>query len=410
MRKVYLDNHSCTKIDERVLAEMLPFLKEEYGNAQSMHALGAKAKDALEKARSQAASLIGVKAEEIYFASCGSEANNLAVKGVAQAYAQKGRHVVVSGIEHFSVLYAARRLSQQGFEVTYIPVDKYGAVSPEDVKRSVRKDTVLVSVQHANPEIGTVQLVEEISKIVHGQGAVFHTDAVCTAGIVPVDAGRFGADLLTFSGSQFHGPRGAAALYVKKGVKIVPQIDGGIQEGGRRAGTENIPAIAGFGKACEIAAAEMEGNIEKMILLRDKLINGMREKIEYIYLNGHPEKRLPNNVNFSVEFIEGEGMMLLLDEAGICVSSGSACASKALKMSHILTAICVDAAVGQGSVLMTLSKYNTAEDVDYVLAEFPPIVKKLRDMSPLYAYFKKTGNRQVAGPGTDYDHKHKDEN
>ena len=409
MREVYLDNHSCTRVDERVLNEMLPFLKDEYGNAQSMHALGARAKDALEKARAQAASLIGAKDEEIYFTSCGSEANNLAIKGVAQAYAQKGKHIVVSGIEHFSVLYSARRLSQQGFEVTYLPVDKYGAVSPEDVKKSVRKDTTLVSIQHANPEIGTIQLIKEISEIARGQGAVFHTDAVCTAGIIPVDAGRFGADLLTFSGSQFHGPRGAAALYIKKGVKIVPQIDGGIQEGGRRAGTENIPAIAGFGKACEIAKTEMEGNIEKMMLLRNKLMQGMQGKMEYIYLNGHPERRLPNNVNFSVEFIEGEGMMLLLDEAGIYVSSGSACASKALKMSHILTAICVDAAVGQGSVLMTLSKYNTAEDVDYVLAEFPPIVKKLRDMSPLYAYFKKIGKRQVAGPGTDYEHKHEHE-
>lgn len=408
MKQVYLDNNSATQIDERVYNEMLPHLREHYGNAQSMHSLGAKAKDALDKARRQVADLIGAKEEEIYFTSCGSESNNLAVKGVAEAYRQKGRHIVVSGIEHFSVLYSARRLEQSGFEVTYLPVDGQGLVSVEDVEKAVRKDTILVSIQHANPEIGTVQPINEISKIVREHGILFHTDAVCTAGTIPVDVGRLGADLLTLSGSQFHGPKGAAALYVRKGVRVIPQIDGGIQENGRRAGTENVPAIVGFGKACEIAAADMAQNLEKIKRLRDRLISELPRRIDYIYLNGHPTKRLPNNVNFSVEFVEGEGMLLFLDEKGIYVSSGSACTSKALKMSHVLAAIKVDPAIAQGSVLMTLSKYNTDDDIDYVLSEFPPIVKRLREMSPLYAYFLKTGKRQVAGPGTDYEHEHEE--
>jgi cysteine desulfurase len=408
MKQVYLDNHSATQIDERVYSEMVPYLREHYGNAQSMHSLGARSKDALETARKQVAELIGAKDGEIHFTSCGSEANNLAIKGVAEAYRQKGKHIVVSAIEHFSVLYSARRLEQAGFETTYVPVDKYGMVSPDDVKKAIRSDTILVSVQHANPEIGTMQPIEKISKLVHEKEILFHTDAVCTAGIIPVDVNKLGADLLTLAGSQFHGPKGAAALYIKKGVKIVPQIDGGIQEGGRRAGTENIPCIVGFGKACEIAKDEMSGTYKKIARLRDRLISELPKKIEYVYLNGHPEMRLPNNVNFSVEFIEGESMLLFLDGEGVNVSSGSACTSKALKMSHVLSAIKIDPAVAQGSVLMTLSKYNTDEDVDYVLSGFPPIVKKLRNMSPLYAYFLKTGKRQAAGPGTDYKHEHEE--
>jgi len=406
MKEIYLDNSAGTKIDDRVLNEMLPYLKENYGNAQSMHSLGARSKDALDKARKLSADLINAGENEIYFTSCGSEANNLAIKGVAEASTQKGKHIIVSGVEHFSVLYAAKRLSQTGFEITYLPVDKYGLVSPDDVKKAIRKDTILVSVQHSNPEIGTIQPIEDIAKIVKENGSLFHTDAVCTAGLMPIDVNKIGVDLLTFCSAQFYGPRGAAALYIRKGTKIIPQIDGGIQENGRRAGTENIPAIVGFGKACEIAKQEMNENYTKIIKLRDRLINELPQKIEYIYLNGHPEKRIANNVNFSVEFIEGEGMLLFLDEQGISVTSGSACTSKALKMSHVLAATGMDTAVAQGSVLMTLSKYNSNEDIDYILNEFPPIVKNLRDMSPLFAFFKKTGKRQEAGPGTDYKHEH----
>lgn len=409
MRQVYLDNHSGTKIDERVYNEMLPYLKEYYGNAQSMHSLGTKSYEAIQNVRQQVANLIGAKTEEIYFTSCGSESNNLAIKGVAEAYKTKGKHIIVSSIEHFSVLYSVKRLEQSGFAVSYLPVDKYGLVSPEDLRNAIRDDTILISIQHANPEIGTIQPIEELTKITKDKGVLFHTDAIATVGVIPVDVNKLGVDLLSLAGSQFYGPKGAAALYMRKGVRIVPQIDGGIQEAGRRAGTENVPAIVGFGKAAEIAQQELESNYQKLLYLRNRLIKELPQKIEYIYLNGHPEKRLPNNVNFSFEFIEGEGMLLFLDEKGIYVTSGSACTSKALKMSHILSAIKVDPAIAQGSITMTLSKYITDEDIDYLLQEFPAIVKKLRDLSPLYAYFIKTGKRQEAGPGIDYTDHHTDE-
>lgn len=402
MKEIYLDNHSNTKLDNRVFEEMLPYFKEDYGNPQSMHTLGAKSKDAVDKARGQVAELIGAKEAEIYFISNGSEANNLAVKGACEAQKQKGKHIIVSSIEHFSVLYSAKRLQQSGFEATYLPVDKYGIVSPEDLKNAIRPSTMLISIQHANPEIGTVQDIENLAKIAKEKNILFHTDAVCTSGVLPVNVDKLGVDLLTLSGTSFYGPKGAAALYVKKGVRIIPQIDGGVQEGGRRAGTENVPAIAGLGAACELAKVEMEENNKKIIKLRDRLINELPQKIDYIYLNGHPTARLPGNVNFSIEFVEGEGMLLFLDSKEIYVTSGSACTSKALKMSHVLSAINIDAAVAQGSLTMTLSKYNTDEDIDYIITELPAIVKKLRDMSPLYAYFKQTGKRKEAGPGTNY--------
>lgn len=402
MKEVYLDNHSNTKLEARVFEAMLPYFKEDYGNPQSMHSLGAKSKDGVDKARTQVAELIGAKDNEIYFTSNGSETNNLAVKGACEAQKQKGKHIIVSSIEHFSVLYSAKRLEQSGFVVTYLPVDKYGIVSPEDLKNAIRPDTILISIQHANPEIGTIQDIENLTKIAKEKNILFHTDAVCTAGVIPVNVDSLGVDLLTLSGTSFYGPKGASALYVRKGVRIIPQIDGGVQENGRRAGTENVPAIVGLGAACEIAKSEMEENNKKIIKLRDRLINELPQKIDYIYLNGHPTARLAGNVNFSVEFVEGEGMLLFLDAKGIYITSGSACTSKALKMSHVLSAINIDAAVAQGSLTMTLSKYNTDEDIDYILAELPVIVKKLRDMSPLYAYFTQTGKRKEAGPGTDY--------
>jgi cysteine desulfurase len=385
---------------------MLPYFKENYGNPQSMYSLGAISKDAIDAARKSVANLINAQEEEIYFTSCGSEANNLAVKGAAAANKQKGKHIIVSAIEHFSVLNCAKRLSQEGFEITYLPVDKYGKVQVAELEKAIRKDTILISVQHANTEIGTVQPVEEIGRVARAKGILFHIDAVCTAGTISVDVAKLNSDLLTLSGSQFYGPKGAAALYIKKGVRVIPQIDGGIQENGRRAGTENVPAIVGLGKACEIATAEMGKNAENMIRLRDRIINELPQKIKYIYLNGHITERLPGNVNFSIEFVEGEAMFMMLDAKGILVSSGSACASKALKMSHVLTAAGVDAAVGQGSILMSLSKYNTDAEVDYLLENFPKVVERLRSMSPLYAYFEKTGQRKPAGPGTDYEHEH----
>lgn len=406
MRNVYLDNQSATRMDERVLEEMLPFLREFYANPQSLHSLGSRSKEALEKARGQVAALVGAGENEIYFTSCGSESNNLAIKGLAEAYRQKGRHLVISSIEHFSVLNAARRLEQAGFRTTLVPVDRQGLVSPGEVEKALTDETILVSIQHANPEIGTIQPLEEIAEVVRKRGVLFHTDAVCTAGILPVDVKRLGVDLLTIAPLQFYGPRGTAALYLRKGVRVIPQIDGGVQEDGRRAGTENLPGIVGMGKACEIAQKDMEENVRRMLPLRDRLVSELPRRIEHLYLNGHPERRLPGNVNFSVEFVEGEGMLLLLDMVGIAVTSGSACTSRALKASHVISAIGVDAAVAQGSVLMSLSRETSAEDIEYVLDQFPPIVKKLRDMSPLYAHFLKTGTRREAGPGTDYEHHH----
>ena len=406
MRTVYLDNGSATKSDSRVLEAMLPYLNEEYGNAQSMHSLGQRAKDALEKSRAAVAGLINAPTNQIIFTSCGSESNNLAIKGVAYAYKDKGKHIIVSSIEHFSVLQAAKRLGQEGYEITYLPVDKYGVVSPDELEKNMRKDTILVSIQHANPEIGTIQDIKKLSEITHKAGAFFHTDAVASAGIIPIDVNELGVDLLSFAGSTIYGPKGAGALFFKKGIRLVPLFDGGIQESGRRAGTENIPAIVGFGKACEIAKEELKTNAEKIAGLQKRLMNELPQRIQYIYLNGHPENRLPNNVNFSVEFVEGESMLLFLDQKGIYVTSGSACTSRALKMSHVLQAIKIDPAVAQGSILMVLSKYNTDEDIDYILNEFPPIVTQLRNMSPLYAYFLKTGKRMEAGPGTDYEHHH----
>lgn len=410
MREVYLDNGSATRIDERVLEAMLPFLKGDYGNAQSMHSLGQRAKDALDHARATVAQLVNSQDNEIIFTSCGSESNNLALKGVAYANKQKGRHIIISSIEHFSVIHSAKRLVQDGFEITYLPVDKYGMVSVDDLKKSIRKDTILVSIQHSNPEIGTIQPLKELALICHNNGVYFHTDAVASAGVVQLDVNELGVDLLSFASATIYGPKGAGALYVKKGIRIIPLIDGGIQESGKRAGTENIPAIVGFGKACEIAKDELPTNLEKLKKLQGRLLKELPEKIEYIYLNGHPENRLPNNVNFSIEFIEGEGMLLFLDQKGIYVTSGSACTSRTLKMSHVLQAINVDPAIAQGSVLMVLSKYNSDEDINYVLNEFPPIVTQLRNLSPLYAHFLKTGKRIEAGPGTDYEHHHKENN
>ncbi len=404
----YFDNNSATRIDDAVLEMMLPFLKEEYGNPQSMNSPGMFAKDAIEAARAKVAAFIGAKPSEILFTSCGSEANNLAVKGIAQAYAQKGKHIIVSGIEHFSVLNAAKRLSQQGFEVTQLPVNTMGLVEPAELKKALRADTVLVSIQLANPEIGTMQPVKELAAVAQAAGVPFHTDAIAAAASVPLDVNALGVSALSLSASLFHGPKGAGALYLKKGTRLTPQIDGGVQEDGRRAGTENVPAIIGMGAACEITKEIIPVASATMARLRNRMINEVPKLVKYVYLNGSAENRLPNNVDLSVEFIEGEGMMLFLDAKGISVTSGSACANKALKMSHVLTAINVDTALGQGSLLITLSKYTTDAEIDYFLKEFPPIVEKLRAMSPLYAHFQKTGKRMEAGPGTDYDHHHDD--
>jgi cysteine desulfurase len=391
MRKVYLDNAATTPILPEVKEAMLPFLGEVFGNPQSLHEWGDGARDALEEAREKVAGLIGGQAEEIIFTSGGTESNNLAVKGLALAGQGKGKHVVVSAIEHFSVLHSARTLEKWGFEVTEVPVDKYGIVDPEEVRKAIRKDTVLVSIMHANGEIGTIEPVKEIVKITREMKIPFHTDAVATAGTIPVDVKELGVDALSLAGSQFYGPKGAGALWLRKGVRLIPLLDGGIQEGGKRGGTENVPGIVGLGKAAEIAAAQMKTRIEKLTPLRDRLLSGLPEKIEHIVVTGHPQNRLPGHASFCVEFIEGEAMLMLLSSKGIAVSSGSACTSKALKASHVLLAIGLSHEIAQGSVLFTLGLDTAQEDIDYVLETMPPVVDRLRQMSPLYDKFIKAG-------------------
>jgi cysteine desulfurase len=407
MKQVYFDNQSNTRLDERVFDVMKPFFLEYYGNPQSIYSLGSVSKDALENARKQVADYINADAKDIIFTSCGTESNNLAIKGISEALKSKGNHIVVSAIEHFSILNAVKKLQRDGFEVSYITVDEKGNISETELLKALRKDTVLVSIQYSNTEIGTIQDIKKLVSAVKNSKVndfiVFHTDAAGVGGMVPIDAKELGVDALTLSSSVMYGPKGTAALYLKKEVRVIPQMDGGAQEYSKRAGTENIPSIVGFGKACEIAKQETGVNSRKIEKLRNRLIEELPKRIEYIYLNGSLENRLVNNVNFSIEFVEGEALFLLLDAKGIMAASGSACANKNLKMSHVLEAIKIDVAVGQGSILFTLSKYNTQEDVDYILEEFPKIVKKLRDMSPLYSYFVKTGERKPAGPWTDFD-------
>jgi cysteine desulfurase len=363
---------------------MMPYFSGKFGNPSNLHDIGREAKNAVDEARAKTALLIGAKPEEIFFTSSGAESNNFALKGLAQANSQKGKHIILSQIEHFSLLHPAKTLEKSGFTVTYLPTDKTGLVSPDDVAKAITKETILVSVMHANNEIGTIEPIEAISRITKEKGVLFHTDAVATTGWIPVNVDSLGVDALSLSGHQFYGPKGAAALYVRKGVRIKPQIEGGIQEDGRRAGTENVPALVGLGKAAELAAAEVENRMQATAKLRDKLQKGLQDRIEAMVINGHPERRLPHNLNVSFWYVEGESMLLFLNMEGISVSSGSACTSRSLKSSHVLTCIGTDAAVANGTLLMTLGTGTGAEDVDYVIEKLPPIVQRLREMSPLY--------------------------
>jgi len=389
MQKVYLDNTATTPLLPEVREAMMPYLEGVFGNPSSLHDWGDGAREALETARDRVARLIGGDAEGIIFTGSGTEANNLAVKGLAMAQQKKGKHVVVSAIEHFSVLHSARTLEKWGFEVSEVPVDKHGTVDPEDVRKSLRKDTVLVSIMHANGEVGTIEPIGEIAKITRENNVVFHTDAVAAAGTIPVDIKELGVDALSLAGNQFYGPKGVGALWVRKGVRIMPIIDGGIQEGGRRAGTENVPAIAGLGKAAELAERDIAKRIKHLAPLRDRLLKELPGKIENVVVTGHPRNRLPGHASFCVEFIEGEAMLMLLNSKGVAVSSGSACTSRALKASHVLIAMGISHELAQGSVLFTLGIDSTAEDMDYVLEAMPPVVDRLRQMSPLYSKFTK---------------------
>ena len=384
MRTVFLDFGATTPADAEVVQAMLPYFSEAFGNPMSLHEWGQAAKEAVERARGEVAALIGALPEEVIFTASGTEANNFALKGVAWARKKKGNQVIVSAIEHHSVLHCARTLERWGFKVTQVPVDGHGFVDPQEVAKAITAETILVSIVHASGEIGTIEPIEEIGRITREREVPFHTDAVQTVGHVPVNVNNLGVDLLSLAGHQFYGPKGSAALFVRKGTRITPFIEGGIQEDGRRAGTENVPALVGLGKAAELARAGKLENTERLIGLRDRLVQGLKERIDHLRLNGHPTRRLPNNVNVCVEYVEGEGMLLFLSERGIAAASGSACTSRALKGSHVLLALGVPPEVAQGSLLFTLGRDNQAEDIDYLLQELPPIVNRLRSMSPLY--------------------------
>ncbi|MCX8026814.1 MAG: cysteine desulfurase [Thermodesulfovibrionales bacterium] len=379
--RCYLDHVATNPLDPQVFDAMLPYFKEEFGNPLSIYDLGIKARTAIENAREQVGKLINSKPSNIIFTSSGAEANNLALRGLAMAKQSTGKHVLVSKVEHHSILNSARVLEKSGFAVTYLPVDKYGVVDPDVVKSSITKETILVSITHASSEIGSIEPIKEISKITKQKKILLHTDAVATCGNIPVDVNDLDVDALSIAAHQFYGPKGAGALYVREGVRIVPLIYGGIQEGGRRAGTENVPAIVGMGKAAEIAMQRMSDRIAHCQRLRDRIIESIL-KIPNVYLTGHPENRLPHHASFVVEFIEGEAMLLMLAMKGIYAASGSACSSRALKSSPVLLSLGVQTALAQGSIVFTLGQGNTDAEIDYLLDEFPKVISRLREMSP----------------------------
>jgi cysteine desulfurase len=370
---------------------MLPYLGELFGNPSCLHDWGDAAREAMDTAREQVAELIGASADEIIFTGSGTESNNFAVKGLALAQQGRGKHIIVSAIEHFSVLHSAKTLEKWGFEFSEVPVDRYGVVDPDEVRKRIRKDTVLVSIMHANGEAGTIEPIPEIARITRENNIPFHTDAIASAGTIPVDVKELGVDALSLAGNQFYGPKGVGALYIRKGVRVMPLLDGGVQEEGRRAGTENVPAIVGLGKAAELATRDMASRMKHLGYLRDRLLAELPARIDHAVITGHPENRLPGNASFCVQFIEGESMLMLLNSQGVAVTSGSACTSRALKASHVLIAMGLSHEIAQGSVLFTFGIDNTEKDVDYVLEVLPPIVERLRQMSPLYAKFIKKG-------------------
>lgn len=384
MRIINMDHVGASPILPEVMEAMRPFLTDKYGNPSSMHSVGETVTDALDEARDNVAKLINARDTDIVFTSGGTESNNWALKGVVQANRSKGNHIIISSVEHFSIMHAAKALETQGIDVTRLPVDKYGMVDPQDVEKSITPKTILISVMHANNEIGAIEPVVEIGRIARSRGITFHTDAVATAGVIPVNVEDLNVDLLSVAANPFYGPLGVGALYVRKGTKISPLIDGGIQEGGMRAGTENVLGIVGMGKAAEIALKEMEARINHVVPLRDRLIKELPAAIEDVVLVGHPTNRLPGNVSVLVRYVEGESMLLFLDMEGVEIASGSACISRSLKVSHVMLAMGIDAGSAQGSLLFTMGKDNTDGDIDDVLRILPPIVQRLRDMSPLY--------------------------
>lgn len=385
MNRIYMDNAATTRVSKPVLEAMLPYLTEVYGNPSSIHSFGRDARKALDRAREQVANALGADPQEIYFTGCGTESDNWAIRGGAYAKRSKGKHLITSAIEHHAVLHAMAQLEVEGFEVTYLPVDADGLVNPEDLEKAFRPDTTLVSIMMANNEIGTIQPIAELAKIVKAHGALFHTDAVQAIGSVAIDVKSLGVDMLSLSGHKFHAPKGVGALYLKKGVKINTLMQGGAQERKQRPGTENIASIVGMGVAIEKAAATIAERNAYLTPLRDRLIEGTLNSIPEVRLNGHPTKRLANNVNVSVRYIEGEALLLSLDLVGIAASSGSACTSGSLDPSHVLLAIGLPHEIAHGSLRFSLSEESTLEEVEYVIAELKKIVERLRAMSPLFA-------------------------
>ena len=384
MRRVYMDHTAGKPVDPRVLEAMLPYFSEMFGNPSSLNRWGNEARKAVEDARAKLASLIGAKrSEEIFFTSGGTESNNLTIRGVAYRNKDKGNHIVTTEIEHMSVMNTCKSLLKEGFDLTFVPVDKYGVVNLQALEKAITDKTILVSVMYANGEIGTLQPIKEVGEIVHRKGVLLHVDAVAASGQVPIDVESEDIDLMSISSNDMYGPRGVGASYIKTGTRVQPIIFGGGQEKGLRSGTENVPAIVGMGKAAEIAKAEMKTEGEMLSNLRDKLIEGLIQNIPRSFLNGHPTKRLPNNANVRFSYIEGESLLLSLDVLGVAASSGSACTSKTLEPSHVLLAIGLKHEEAHGSLLFTLGKQNTEEDVDYVVKALPDIVKRLRSISPL---------------------------
>jgi len=387
---IYLDNAATTKTSEEVVAAMLPYFTEYYGNPSSVYEFASESKKAVSNARRTIAETLGAQENEIYFTAGGSEADNWALKATAEAYQSKGKHIITTKIEHHAILHTAEYLEKRGFEITYIGVDENGVVKVDELEKAIRPDTILISVMFANNEIGTIQPIKEIGEIAKKHGVLFHTDAVQAYGQLPINVDELHIDMLSSSGHKLNGPKGIGFLYIRKGVKIRSFVHGGAQERKRRAGTENVPGIVGYGKAAEIAAKTMKERTAKEIELRDHLIDRVLAEVPYTRLNGHRTNRLPNNANFSFQFVEGESLLILLDNNGICASSGSACTSGSLDPSHVLLAIGLPHEKAHGSLRLTLSEEITKEDVDFVVEQIKAIVDRLRSMSPLYEdYIKK---------------------
>ena len=392
-KRIYADNAATTKVAPEVVDAMLPYFTETYGNPSSIYNEGRTARVAVEKAREQVANAIGASPKEIYFTGSGSEADNWALRSTARALSKKGNHIITSAVEHHAVLHTCQDLEKQGFEVTYLPVDKYGMVSPDDVKAAIKDSTIMISIMFANNEIGTIMPIAEIGKIAKEAGVVFHTDAVQAVGNVEIDVKAMNIDMLSLTAHKFHGPKGCGALYVRQGVKLMSFITGGAQERMRRAGTENVPGIVGLGKAIELATANIKEKQEKLIALRDRYIKKVLETVPYSRLNGHPTERLAGNANISFEYIEGEGLLLSLDMKGIAASSGSACTSGSLDPSHVLLAIGLKHEQAHGSLRTSFGEDTTVEDIDYMVDAIAEIVARLRSMSPLYEDFVKSQNK-----------------